>query len=485
MALMDDEIEMLVSDGVSPINSENKWFFLDFYGLKRNHDCFMNFFAHENLQDVNTLPSYDITEVFNKDPALYKTSFDEHGHVIKIHEIPPCIFIDKNEDLMNLMRQSDGSYKLPSSISYLEYEVYCQKNSILMTNIIYLIPKITKETSIQTIINNETVTLNNANNGYYEYIITSIEWNNSTGKYDINWEMLGGKEGDSGSAGNISFSNLVKVTTLSEDSEATASVEILSQTEEAIIYQLNLGIPKGKSGDSVKLRVENNILQYKMESDTIWTNLYELENLRGIGISNIEKTESSTESSGKNTIQITMSDGQTFSFDVYNGAKGENGQNGQDGTNGEDGVSISNASLSEIGHLILEFSNGNSVDVGLVKGQDGTNGQDGQNGQDGTNGADGIGISKIEFTSSNKGSQAGLAGATDTYTITFTDNNTTTFIVYNGKNGTDGSITVDDAMSDTSTNTVQNMVIKKYVDDIVGDIQTVLATLTTLSEGGN
>ena len=433
MALMDDEIEMLVSDGVSPINSENKWFFLDFYGLKRNHDCFMNFFAHENLQDVNTLPSYDITEVFNKDPALYKTSFDEHGHVIKIHEIPPCIFIDKNEDLMNLMRQSDGSYKLPSSISYLEYEVYCQKNSILMTNIIYLIPKITKETSIQTIINNETVTLNNANNGYYEYIITSIEWNNSTGKYDINWEMLGGKEGDSGSAGNISFSNLVKVTTLSEDSEATASVEILSQTEEAIIYQLNLGIPKGKSGDSVKLRVENNILQYKMESDTIWTNLYELENLRGIGISNIEKTESSTESSGKNTIQITMSDGQTFSFDVYNGAKGENGQNGQDGTNG----------------------------------------------------ADGIGISKIEFTSSNKGSQAGLAGATDTYTITFTDNNTTTFIVYNGKNGTDGSITVDDAMSDTSTNTVQNMVIKKYVDDIVGDIQTVLATLTTLSEGGN
>ena len=78
-----------------------------------------------------------------------------------------------------------------------------------------------------------------------------------------------------------------------------------------------------------------------------------------------------------------------------------------------------------------------------------------------------------------------MAGATDTYTITFTDNSTTTFIVYNGKNGTDGSITIDDAMSDTSTNTVQNMVIKKYVDDIVGDIQTVLATLTTLSEGGN
>ena len=42
-----------------------------------------------------------------------------------------------------------------------------------MTNIIYLIPKLTKETSIQTTIDNQTVTLENANNGYYEYIITS------------------------------------------------------------------------------------------------------------------------------------------------------------------------------------------------------------------------------------------------------------------------------------------------------------------------
>ena len=626
--LFSDEIEKLVTDDVSPINSENKFFFLDFYGLDRFYDCLMNNFAHEKLKDTNPV-SFDVSEVFNKEPALYKTSLDEHGHITEIHEIPPCIFIDKNEDLKNLMKTADGSYKLPSSISYLQYQAYCQTKSVLMTNIIYLIPKLTKETSIQTTIDNQTVTLENANNGYYEYIITSIEWNNSTGRYDINWEMLGGREGGEGGSSNVTFSNIVLVETLSEGSDATASVEVLSQTEESTIYQLKLGIPKGKSGDSVKLRVENNVLQYKMESDTTWTNLYELENLRGIGISNIEKTESSTESSGKNTIQITMSDGQTFNFDVYNGAKGEKGNdgfspqiaistykcsyeissaggiatfvgsiprplgkmiivprviksanscsfnikyryqtgvvteefnttelkvnegflidslpsfsdiveireksnllvsgdiivffgksfpldattgkdyylcvrtnnenenvfdyvsnnlkgvNGTNGQDGSDGVSITNASLSETGHLILEFSNGNSIDVGLIKGQDGTNGIDGQNGQDGS---DGIGISKIEFTSSTKGNQAGLAGATDTYTITCTDNSTTTFIVYNGKNGTDGSITIDDAMSDTSTNTVQNMVIKKYVDDIVGNIQTVLATLTTLSEGGN
>lgn len=37
-------------------------------------------------------------------------------------------------------------------------------------------------------------------------------------------------------------------------------------------------------------------------------------------------------------------------------------------------------------------------------------------------------------------------------------------------------------MSDTSENTVQNKVIKQYVDDIVGNIQTVLATVVEVTE---
>ena len=38
----------------------------------------------------------------------------------------------------------------------------------------------------------------------------------------------------------------------------------------------------------------------------------------------------------------------------------------------------------------------------------------------------------------------------------------------------------DIEMSDTSENTVQHKIIKKYVDDIVGNIQTILSTLTTV-----
>ena len=50
-------------------------------------------------------------------------------------------------------------------------------------------------------------------------------------------------------------------------------------------------------------------------------------------------------------------------------------------------------------------------------------------------------------------------------TLTVTDKNgTTTVDILDGEGG-GTSITVDDAMSDTSTNPVQNKVIKKYIDD--------------------
>lgn len=53
-------------------------------------------------------------------------------------------------------------------------------------------------------------------------------------------------------------------------------------------------------------------------------------------------------------------------------------------------------------------------------------------------GTSGKSISKIEFTSSTDGEVPGIAGATDTYTITYTNDTTTTFNVYNGKDGEQG-----------------------------------------------
>lgn len=67
----------------------------------------------------------------------------------------------------------------------------------------------------------------------------------------------------------------------------------------------------------------------------------------------------------------------------------------------------------------------------LPRGQTGAPGTDGQDGQDGE---DGVGIASIVKT----GSQTVSGRVVDTYTITYTDNTTTTYQVVNGKDGADG-----------------------------------------------
>ena len=66
-----------------------------------------------------------------------------------------------------------------------------------------------------------------------------------------------------------------------------------------------------------------------------------------------------------------------------------------------------------------------------IKGPKGDTGQQGPAGADGGNG---VGIASIARTSGT-----GAAGTTDTYTITLTDGSTSTFTVYNGKDGASGS----------------------------------------------
>lgn len=105
---------------------------------------------------------------------------------------------------------------------------------------------------------------------------------------------------------------------------------------------------------------------------------------------------------------------------------------------------------------------------------DGTNGTNGTNGTDGT---DGRGIVSIDKTSGT-----GAAGTTDTYTITYTDGTTSTFNVYNGQDGTGASVTVDSELSDTSTNPVQNKVIKAALDNVQASWNCVEYTVQTLTE---
>ena len=86
-----------------------------------------------------------------------------------------------------------------------------------------------------------------------------------------------------------------------------------------------------------------------------------------------------------------------------------------------------------------------------------------------TNGRDGTTIKSVEKTASS--------GLTDTYTITLTDGSTSTFEVTNGK---DGELTnLDDTLSTTSTNPIQNQAVANAINDLKTNIDATLSTTST------
>ena len=129
----------------------------------------------------------------------------------------------------------------------------------------------------------------------------------------------------------------------------------------------------------------------------------------GNGISSIAKTK--TEGL-VDTYTITYTNGDTTTFTVTNGADGAQGEQGIQGIQGEKG---------EDGHTpVITIQNGrwyiDGVDSGVLA--------------EGLKGETGNGISSIEKTKTE--------GLVDTYTITFTNGNTTTFTVTNGTQGEPG-----------------------------------------------
>ena len=83
-----------------------------------------------------------------------------------------------------------------------------------------------------------------------------------------------------------------------------------------------------------------------------------------------------------------------------------------------DGVSVTNASINSSGYLIITLSDNTTINAGLAQGS-GSGG--------GGTGPAGVGIQSITKTSTS--------GLVDTYTITLTDGNTSTFTVTNGATG--------------------------------------------------
>lgn len=167
------------------------------------------------------------------------------------------------------------------------------------------------------------------------------------------------------------------------------------------------------------------------------------------GVDGVSPTISVSTITGGHRITITDKDG-TKNVDVMDGADGNDGNDGNDGItpvkgvdyfDGKDGTSVTVTKVTESaedgGSNAVTFSDGKTLTV--------KNGKKGSKGDaftyedftaeqlaalKGANGNNGRGIKSVTRTGGN-----GEAGTTDTYTITYTDNTTSTFTVHNGMDG--------------------------------------------------
>ncbi len=329
---------------------------------------------------------------------------------------------------------------------------------------------------------------------------------------------------------------VVNTTTL--DSDAQAIVENVGTKSAA---KLAFGIPRGEKGDSGERGAAG---VYVLEDGETAADIPGDANIAlfptgeritladGRGISTIERTSGDGSAGSLDTYTITYTDNTTSTFSVRNGIDGQifnvkgvvantsalpaasaaNSGNaylvgtatpyllyacvlsggaytwlnlgsisGVKGDKGDTGTSIT----SLTGNAVNKGQGKRAfvLDVGLSNGTSKTfeydivDGTNGTNGTNGTDGADGRGIVSIERTAGN-----GAAGTTDTYTITYTDKTTSTFSVYNGQDGTGTAVTVDSELSDTSTNPVQNRVIKAALDNVQAADDYVKYTEQTLTE---
>ena len=133
----------------------------------------------------------------------------------------------------------------------------------------------------------------------------------------------------------------------------------------------------------------------------------------GVSVVSIIKTSSD---GLVDTYTITYSDNTTSTFMVTNGQDGEPGIQGLKGEDGHTPV----ITIGNNGNWFID-----EVDTNIkAQGEKGDKGENGQNGQDG------VSVVSIVKTSST--------GLVDTYTITYSNNTTSTFMVTNGAQGEQG-----------------------------------------------
>lgn len=338
----------------------------------------------------------------------------------------------------------------------------------------------------------------------------------------------GAFDGADGEAATVAVSRTV---TLPSGSDASVSNEG-TDTNARLVF----GIPRGAKGDSGERGgsgvyvLEDGETESDIPADAdvaLFPVGEDLHILDGRGIVSITRTTGNGSAGSTDTYTISYSDGTTSYFTVYNGKDGAGFKpigfknsvsdlpdtanpgdayfvgtaspydvyvwsgtewknigaiNGIKGDDGRGIVSIirtsGNGTSGSTDTYTITYSDTTTSTFSVYNGKDGAAGAKGDTGAPGAKGADGRGIVSIERTAGT-----GAAGTTDTYTITYTDNTTSTFSVYNGQDGTAAGITIDGTVTSTGTNAVSGKAVYDHVLGVMGDFNTVASQMETLIGG--
>lgn len=338
----------------------------------------------------------------------------------------------------------------------------------------------------------------------------------------------GAFDGADGEAATVAVSRTV---TLPSGSDASVSNEG-TDTNARLIF----GIPRGAKGDTGERGGSGVyvLADGETESDiptdaevALFPSGEDLHILDGRGIVSITRTTGNGTSGSTDIYTIAYSDATTSAFTVYNGKDGAGFKpigfkssasdlpatanpgeayfvgtaspydvyvwsgtewknigaiNGIKGDDGRGIVSIirtsGNGAAGSTDTYTITYSDKTTSTFPVYNGKDGAMGAKGDTGATGAKGADGRGIVSIERTSGN-----GAAGTVDTYTITYSDTTTSTFPVRNGADGTAAGITIDGTVTPTGTNAVSGKAVYDHVLGVMGDFNTVASQMETLIGG--
>ena len=119
----------------------------------------------------------------------------------------------------------------------------------------------------------------------------------------------------------------------------------------------------------------------------------------GVGVLSVEQTVKSNEDDGENQFEITLTNGDTYTFGVKNGSKGSTGETGATGATGETGVGIKSVEQTVVS---TEDDGVNVFTITLTNDEQYTvEVRNGSKGSQGDKGDTGVGIESVKQTSTS------------------------------------------------------------------------------------